>query len=115
MFSFVLSWSDGIVAEVLFWTVRRCLGVAYDKTVHNLWVKVVSRMLKIMVPVAGEEETITRASPFMSPPFTHPPVLLCLSVRAPQWRTKSRATVCIKRAASRRCLASPMPRLRARK
>ena len=42
----------GIVAEVLFWTVRRCLGTAYDKTVHSIWVKVVSRMLKIMVPVA---------------------------------------------------------------
>lgn len=42
----------GIVSEVLFYTIRRCLGEAYDKMIHNVWVKVVSRMLKIMVPVA---------------------------------------------------------------
>ena len=44
--------TDGIVSEVLFYTIRRCLGEAYDKEIHNVWVKVVSRMLKIMVPVA---------------------------------------------------------------
>ena len=43
---------DGIVSEVLFWTIRRCLGEAYDKTIHNIWVRIVSRMLKVMVPVS---------------------------------------------------------------
>lgn len=42
----------GIVGEVLFWTVRRCLGEAYTPEVQLIWTKVVSRMLKIMVPCA---------------------------------------------------------------
>ena len=44
--------ADGIVSEVLFWTVRRCLGEAYTPEVQRIWTKVVSRMLKIMVPCA---------------------------------------------------------------
>jgi hemoglobin-like flavoprotein len=43
---------DGIVGEVLFWTVRRCLGEAYTPDVQLIWTKVVSRMLKIMIPCA---------------------------------------------------------------
>ena len=48
----VCVYTDGIVSEVLFWTIRRCLGEAYDKTIHNIWVRIVSRMLKVMVPVS---------------------------------------------------------------
>jgi len=42
----------GIVGEVLFWTLRHCLGPDYDPPTHNAWVKIYSRMLKVMVPVA---------------------------------------------------------------
>ena len=49
----------GIVVEVLFYALRRCLGEAYDRTIHNIWVRVVSRMLKVMVPVAVAYEIHT--------------------------------------------------------
>lgn len=42
----------GIVGEVMFWSLRKCLGPVYDSDVHRVWVKIFSRMLKIMVPVA---------------------------------------------------------------
>ena len=51
--------SDGIVGEVLFWTLKQCLGTAYDAYTHFLWVKVMSRMLRIMVPVAVSFEIST--------------------------------------------------------
>ena len=44
--------TDGIVGEVLFWTLRKCLGRAYDARTHGAYVKILSRMLKVMVPVA---------------------------------------------------------------
>lgn len=43
----------GIVGEVLFWALRRCLGEqVYTLGVHRAWIKVFSRMLTTMVPVA---------------------------------------------------------------
>lgn len=45
--------SDGIVGEVLFYTLRMCLGKSiYLPSVHRVWVKVYSRMLRTIVPVA---------------------------------------------------------------
>ena len=46
---------DGIVGEVLFWVMRRCLGEAYDDPMHRVWVLIVSRMIKIMIP--GDQYT----------------------------------------------------------
>lgn len=44
---------DGIVGEVLLWALRRCLGPdAFTSEVHVAWLKIYSRMLRIMVPVA---------------------------------------------------------------
>ncbi len=49
-FSFVL---DGLVGEVLFWSLRNCIGpIDYTFEVHVAWMKLYSRMLAIMVPVA---------------------------------------------------------------
>lgn len=43
----------GIVGEVLLWALRRCLGPdAFTSEVHVAWLKIYSRMLRIMVPVA---------------------------------------------------------------
>lgn len=42
-----------MVGEVLFWSIRNCVGpTVYTNEVHNAWVKIYSRMLKTMVPVA---------------------------------------------------------------
>ena len=42
---------DGVVGDVLFWTVRRVVGDDhYTVELHNAWVKVYSRMLKVLVP-----------------------------------------------------------------
>lgn len=43
----------GIVGEVLFWVLKHCLGpTVYTQSVHVAWVKVYSRMLRTIVPVA---------------------------------------------------------------
>ncbi len=42
----------GIVGEVLFYSLKKVLGSEYSKEVHRAWIKIFSRMLKIMVPVA---------------------------------------------------------------
>mmetsp|Transcript_7988 Transcript_7988/g.13277 ORF Transcript_7988/g.13277 Transcript_7988/m.13277 type:complete len:277 (-) Transcript_7988:1668-2498(-) len=43
----------GVVGEVLFWAVRRCLGPeCYSFESHSAWVGAYSRMLQIMVPLA---------------------------------------------------------------
>eukprot|EP00981_Chlorochromonas_danica_P001062 scaffold243_cov163-Ochromonas_danica.AAC.15 len=43
----------GMVGEVLFWAIRQCIGVeSYTNEVHQAWVKIYSRMLRTMVPVA---------------------------------------------------------------
>eukprot|EP01040_Poterioochromonas_malhamensis_P010288 gene10289-11190_t len=45
--------SYGIVGEVLFWCLKRCVGAAvYTQSVHNAWVKVYCRMLRTIVPIA---------------------------------------------------------------
>ena len=42
----------GIVGEVLFYSVKKCIGTAYTPEVHYAWVRVFSRMLKYIVPKA---------------------------------------------------------------
>lgn len=44
---------DGLVGEVLFWSIRQTIGPThYTYDVHQAWVKIFSKMLTIMVPVA---------------------------------------------------------------
>ena len=41
------------MGEVLFWCLKKCLGMkAYTPSVHHAWVKVYSRMLRTIIPVA---------------------------------------------------------------
>lgn len=41
------------MGEVLFWTLNRCIGSKlYTAELHLAWVKIMSRMLRTMVPVA---------------------------------------------------------------
>ena len=55
--SFPFIYIDGIVGEVLFWSLKQCLGVQmYDMLAHQAWIKVYSRMLRIMVPMAVAHE-----------------------------------------------------------
>eukprot|EP00981_Chlorochromonas_danica_P007781 scaffold1882_cov163-Ochromonas_danica.AAC.12 len=43
----------GVVGEILFWCLRHVLGLeTYQQSVHWIWVKVYSRMLTTIVPVA---------------------------------------------------------------
>jgi len=43
----------GIVGEVLFWALRQVVGTEfYTDKMHSAWVKVYSRMLRVIVPVA---------------------------------------------------------------
>eukprot|EP01040_Poterioochromonas_malhamensis_P008009 gene8009-8657_t len=43
----------GIVGEVLFWTLRAILGPQeYSNELNGAWVKIYSRMLRVMVPIA---------------------------------------------------------------
>ena len=42
----------GLVGEVLFYSLRHCLGPAYTVDVSKAWIKVFSRMLKYIVPKA---------------------------------------------------------------
>mmetsp|Transcript_14090 Transcript_14090/g.23440 ORF Transcript_14090/g.23440 Transcript_14090/m.23440 type:complete len:339 (+) Transcript_14090:50-1066(+) len=47
----------GVVGEVLFWSIRECLGAElYNFETHGIWVKLYSRMLKTMVPLAVAAE-----------------------------------------------------------
>eukprot|EP01033_Poteriospumella_lacustris_P008384 gene8384-biopygen3783 len=48
--------SDGIFGECLFWVLKQTLGPEYDAMTHMGWVKIFSRVLKAMVPVAVEYE-----------------------------------------------------------
>lgn len=51
--SIYVSDADGIVGEVLFWALRLVVGTeAYTDELHSAWVKVYSRMLRVIVPVA---------------------------------------------------------------
>jgi hypothetical protein len=46
-----------VVGEVLFWSIRLCTGpTVYTYDVHQAWVKIYSRMLKTMVPLAVAHE-----------------------------------------------------------
>lgn len=43
----------GVVGEVLFFVLRQCLGPnVYLQSIHSVWVKVYSRMLRTIVPIA---------------------------------------------------------------
>ena len=42
----------GIVGEVLFWSLRRCLGPSYSREIETAWKIVFSSILTIMVPIA---------------------------------------------------------------
>ena len=45
------------MGEVLFWAIRTCVGAdLYTYDIHQAWVKIYSRMLKTMVPVAVAHE-----------------------------------------------------------
>lgn len=49
--------SDGLVGDVLFFTLKRCVGPSiYTSEAHQGWVKVISRMLHTMVPLAVAHE-----------------------------------------------------------
>lgn len=43
--------TDGIVGDVLMWTLRKIMGEEYyTPKLHRIWVKIYSRMLKILIP-----------------------------------------------------------------
>lgn len=44
--------TDGIFGEVLFFILRLTLGDDYDAVAHTGWVKIFSRILRIVVPIA---------------------------------------------------------------
>ena len=46
----------GIVGEVLFYTIRQCVGEAYTPIAHYAWRKIMSKILSIMVPIAVSHE-----------------------------------------------------------
>jgi len=46
----------GIMGDVLFWTLRKCLGTKYDNATSHSWTKIYSYMLKIIVPIAVADE-----------------------------------------------------------
>ena len=46
-----------IFGEVLFWTLRKTLGVeAYNARVHSIWLKIFSRVLAVIMPIASAYE-----------------------------------------------------------
>lgn len=46
----------GIIGEVMFWSLRFCLGELYSKDIHMAWVKLFSTMLAVILPVAVGRE-----------------------------------------------------------
>jgi hypothetical protein len=67
---------DGIVGEVLFWVLKQVLGAtAYTAELHTAWIKIYSRMLKTIVPVAValELKTTTGASSLFGGKVSGPP------------------------------------------
>eukprot|EP01033_Poteriospumella_lacustris_P017370 gene17370-biopygen7802 len=52
----------GIFGECLFWVLKLTLGPEYDAMTHMGWVKIFSRVLKAMVPVAIEYEIENKES-----------------------------------------------------
>lgn len=44
---------DGLIGDVLFWSLARCVGQElYTDEVHQAFIKIMSRMLRTMVPLA---------------------------------------------------------------
>lgn len=58
---FICLFTDGIMGEVVFWTLKKCLGHEFDEKTHFVWVKIFSRILKNMVPVAVAYELETKS------------------------------------------------------
>jgi hemoglobin-like flavoprotein len=52
-----------LVGEVLLWTLDCCLGVQFDNASKEVWIKIYSRLLDEIIPVAvqEEEEAATKA------------------------------------------------------
>lgn len=50
------------IGEVMFWTLKHCLGPAYDGRTHSAWVKIFSKMLKIIVPISVSYELQNNAA-----------------------------------------------------
>ncbi len=49
--------TDGIFGEVLFYTLRKTLGTeTYSAEIHYAWVKVMSRILRVMIPIVVRYE-----------------------------------------------------------
>jgi hypothetical protein len=42
----------GLVGEVLFYALRKCIGEAYTVQLSRIWIKIFSRMLRVIVPKA---------------------------------------------------------------
>lgn len=47
---------DGVFCEVLFYVLRLTLGDDYNATAHIGWVKIFSRILRIVIPVVVDYE-----------------------------------------------------------
>lgn len=61
--------TDGVVGEVLIYAIKETVGPdAFNPTVHLAWIKIYSRMLKTMVPVAVAHE-LRDGSSFQSKRF----------------------------------------------
>jgi hemoglobin-like flavoprotein len=56
----VIAVQYGVVGEVLLWTFSQCLGNQFDAEMNVSWVKIYSVMLKVIIPVAIEEEKKAR-------------------------------------------------------
>lgn len=52
----VKSCEYGILGEVMFWTLEKCLGTSYTPELHRSWVKIFSQMLKVIIPIAIHHE-----------------------------------------------------------
>ena len=46
----------GIIGDVLFWSLHKCVGSVYDATTSVSWIKIFSYMLSIIVPIAVQDE-----------------------------------------------------------
>lgn len=52
----------GIIGEVMFWSLKVCLGELYDKETHHAWVKLFSSMLAVIIPAAVGYELDSNAA-----------------------------------------------------
>lgn len=46
----------GLFGEVLFATLKKCLGEEYDQATHAAWIKIYSRILSVVVPIVVHYE-----------------------------------------------------------